>query len=160
EGVPLAIELAAARAATLGVEDLAEGLSDRLKLANRRVRTAPARHRSLEAMLDWSHALLSEDERVTLRRLSVFRWAFLIGAAMIVAGFDDVDIRDRLTGLVQKSLVTPLNGSRFRLLETTRIYAAERLADAGEQAAIARRHANFFRNLMAEATNPWAQVAD
>jgi predicted ATPase/DNA-binding winged helix-turn-helix (wHTH) protein len=126
DGIPLAIELAAARAATLGIKVLAGHLDDRFGLLTGGRRTAVPRHRTLRATLDWSHDLLSKPERVVLRRLAVFAGAFSVEAACTVAADPESaqpDVVDGLSGLVAKSLVTAeVKGSvaRHRLLDTTR----------------------------------------
>ena len=134
DGIPLAIELAAARAATLGIEGVAARLGDRFRLLAGGHRTAMPRHQTLRATLDWSHELLTETERVVLRRLAIFVGGFTLQAARAVAADDEVgppDVVDCVTNLVEKSLVTADPGGatvRYRLLETTRAYALEKLA--------------------------------
>jgi predicted ATPase/DNA-binding winged helix-turn-helix (wHTH) protein len=149
DGVPLAIELAAASAAALGVEGLASRLDDRLDLLTNGRRTAPTRHQTLRATLDWSYELLSEPERAVMRRLAVFADDFTMEAASSVAASPEVaaaDVVRCLAGLVTKSLVASDVGGpapHYRLLETMRAYAMERLAESGEFEAVARRHAAF-----------------
>jgi predicted ATPase/DNA-binding winged helix-turn-helix (wHTH) protein len=149
DGVPLAIELAAASAAALGVEGLASRLDDRLSLLTNGRRTAPTRHQTLRATLDWSHELLSEPERAVMRRLAVFADEFTMEAASAVAASGEVtasDVVGCLAGLVTKSLVASEVGGpvpHYRLLETMRAYAMERLAESGEVEAVATRHAGF-----------------
>jgi predicted ATPase/DNA-binding winged helix-turn-helix (wHTH) protein len=149
DGVPLAIELAAASAAALGVEGLASRLDDRLNLLTNGRRTAPTRHQTLRATLDWSYELLSEPERAVMRRLAVFADDFTMEAASAVAASGDVaeaDVVRCLAELVAKSLVASDVGRpvpHYRLLETMRAYAAERLAESGEFEAVAQRHAAF-----------------
>ena len=150
DGIPLAIELAAARAATLGIEGVAARLGDRFRLLAGGHRTAMPRHQTLRATLDWSHELLTETERVVLRRLAIFVGGFTLQAARAVAADDEVgppDVVDCVTNLVEKSLVTADPGGatvRYRLLETTRAYALEKLAQAGEFDAAARRQARHY----------------
>jgi predicted ATPase len=157
DGIPLAIELAAARAATLGIESLAARLDDRFRLLASGRRTALPRHQTLRATLDWSHELLTDPERVVLRRLAIFAGSFTRQAASTVTAVDDIagpDVVDCVAGLVAKSLVTvDADGARlrYRLLETTRAYALEKLVQAGEFDAIARRHAERYRDLFAGA---------
>jgi len=145
DGIPLAIELAAARAAALGVEELAARVSNRLSLLTDGRRTAPARHQTLRATLDWSYELLTEPERVVMRRLAVFGGDFTLDAATRVAGDGDVAdaaVMHNLASLVAKSLVTAdVRGptSRYRLLGTMRDYAMDKLAASGEIDAIASR---------------------
>lgn len=147
DGVPLAIELAAASAASLGVEGLASRLDDRLSLLTNGLRTAPTRHQTLRATLDWSYELLSEPERAVMRRLAVFSDEFTMEAAGAVASSREVtaaDVVRCLAALVAKSLVaSDVEGPapHYRLLETMRAYAMERLAESGELEAVARRHA-------------------
>jgi predicted ATPase/DNA-binding winged helix-turn-helix (wHTH) protein len=161
DGIPLAIELAAARAATLGIEVLAAHLDDRFGLLTGGRRTALPRHQTLRATLDWSHGLLSEPERVILRRLAVFASAFSMEAASTVAAAPEraqSDIVDDLSSLVAKSLVTvEVKGSvaRYRLLDTTRAYALEKLKDSGEHQPLLRRHAEYYRGLFERAEVEW-----
>ena len=152
DGIPLAIELAAARAATLGVGTVASLLDDRFNLLTGGQRTAPMRHQTLRAALDWSHELLSDAERIVLRRLAMFPADFTLQAAGVVAAGDDIaawEVLQCLTTLVSKSLVTlDLGGTRvrYRLLETTRAYAIERLNDSGESEQVAQRYTEYFRH--------------
>jgi predicted ATPase/DNA-binding winged helix-turn-helix (wHTH) protein len=147
DGVPLAIELAAASAAALGVEGLASRLDDRLSLLTNGRRTAPTRHQTLRATLDWSYELLSEPERAVMRRLAVFADEFTMEAASAVAASCEVaaaDVVRCLAALVTKSLVaSDVRGPipHYRLLETMRAYAMERLAESGEVDAVVKRHA-------------------
>jgi predicted ATPase/DNA-binding winged helix-turn-helix (wHTH) protein len=147
DGIPLAIELAAARAAVLGVEALAARLDDRLSLLTDGRRTAPARHQTLRATLDWSYELLSEPERVVMRRLAVFAGDFTTEAVALAAGFGDVGAAEAvqcLEGLVAKSVVATDLGNpapRYRFLETMRGYALDKLAESGEFDAVATRYA-------------------
>jgi predicted ATPase len=154
DGIPLAIELAAARAAGLSVEEIAERLdealgprSGRLRLLVHGSRTAPPRQQTLRASLDWSHDLLAESERALLRRLAVFSGGWTLEASEAVCLGDGVEageVLDLLLGLVAKSLVqADPSGpeTRYRLLETVREYAAEKLAEAGEVEAARRAHA-------------------
>ena len=146
DGLPLAIELAAARLQGLGTGTLADRLDDRFRLLQGGSRTAPSRQQTLLATLDWSHELLAADERMLLRRLSVFAGGFELEAAEAVCAGGELDgaaVVDVLARLVDKSLVAAAGGRelRYRLLETVRLYAAERLAEAGEAATLARRQA-------------------
>jgi predicted ATPase/DNA-binding CsgD family transcriptional regulator len=143
DGIPLAIELAAARVRALGVEEIAARLDEgpfRLLTAGRGV---PPRQQTLAAAIDWSYGLLAEPERPLLRRLSVFIGGFALDAAEAVCGGDD--ILDGLTGLVDKSLVVAQG--RYRLLEPIRQFAAERLAEAGEAEALRARHRDWYLHL-------------
>jgi predicted ATPase/DNA-binding NarL/FixJ family response regulator len=145
DGIPLAIELAAARVRALSVEQIRARLADRFALLTTGDRTAPPRQRTLRAAIDWSHELLTARERVLLRRLSVFTGWSLEMAEQVCAddGIPAADILDLLAALVDKSLVVrepeALGQARYRLLDTIREYAAARLADAGESAACQRR---------------------
>ncbi len=153
DGIPLAIELAAARVATLGAGEVASRLDDCFGLLTGGRRTALARHQTLRATLDWSYDLLSDAERRLLRRLAIFATGFTLEAAMAVADGSEVDqssVLDGIAGLTAKSLVTldPSDAAnRWRLLETTKIYALEKLIECGEKASVERRHAEFFRDL-------------
>jgi predicted ATPase/DNA-binding winged helix-turn-helix (wHTH) protein len=146
DGIPLAIELAAARVAALGIEGLAARVNDRLSLLIEGRRTAPPRHQTLRATLDWSYELLSEPERVVMRRLAVFSGEFTLEAATGVVGVGEIepaDVVGNLASLVAKSLVAADVGgpiSRYRLLETMRAYAMDKLTASGEYDAIASRH--------------------
>ena len=147
DGIPLAIELAAARAAALGVEALASRLDDRFSLLTDGRRNAPPRHQTLRATLDWSYELLAEPERVVMRRLSVFGGDFTMEAAGKVAAGDQIaaiEVAHHLANLVTKSLVAPdVAGPapRYRLLETMRAYAKDKLVESGEFETVAGRMA-------------------
>jgi predicted ATPase/DNA-binding winged helix-turn-helix (wHTH) protein len=153
DGIPLAIEFAAARAAVLSVEGVAAGLRDRFALLTAGRRTALPRQRTLRATLDWSHELLPETERRLLRRLAVFPAGFTIDAAAAVmkdTGFDASAVLDGIANLVAKSWVAlDKSGAaaRWALLETIRAYALEKLAEHGEADAVSDRHAVYFRDL-------------
>jgi predicted ATPase/DNA-binding winged helix-turn-helix (wHTH) protein len=149
DGIALAIELAAGRAAVFGVRNTVARLGSRLDLLKFGRRTANPRHQTLIATLDWSHDHLSEIERVLLRRVAIFVGHFTLEAARTVAeevGIDEAEIAGALGNLVNKSLIgvwTSARESRYRLLDTTRAYALEKLATSGEQDSIAGRHADF-----------------
>jgi predicted ATPase len=154
DGIPLAIELAAARAVALGVRGVADGLDDRFRLlAGGGLRTAQPRHQTLRATLDWSYELLSEDERAVLRRLAIFPGSFEWEAAQVIMTTTDGEGPngvDRLADLIAKSLVTRDStnvGIRYRLLDTTRAYALEKLVQGGAFDAVARRHADYYLDL-------------
>jgi predicted ATPase/DNA-binding winged helix-turn-helix (wHTH) protein len=153
DGIPLGIELAAARAAALGIEGLAAGLDDRFQLLAGGRRTALPRHQTLRATLDWSYELLTDPERAVLRRLTIFATGFTLEAASAVVTDDEIaasEVLDCVASLVRKSLVTVDVGDtmrRYRLLETTRAYAREKLVQSGEFDAVARRHAERYRDL-------------
>ena len=155
DGIPLAIEFAAARAAALGIELVAAGLRDRLALLTSGRRTALPRHRTLRATLDWSYELLPEEERRLLRCLAVFPAGFTLDAAVALmheAGGNKLSVMDGIMELVAKSLVTfdgTEGGSRWRLLETIRAYALQKLTECGEIEGAQRRHAIYFRDLFA-----------
>jgi predicted ATPase/DNA-binding winged helix-turn-helix (wHTH) protein len=161
DGIPLAIELAASRAAALGIEELASRLDDRFRLLTGGRRTALPRHQTLRATLDWSYELLAEPERIVLRRLAIFAGSFSLRAASAIAsstGLVPLDAIDRLSSLVARSLVsTDADGSvvRYRLLDTTRAYALEKLIESGERELIARRHAEYYRDLFERAETEW-----
>ncbi len=143
DGIPLAIELAAARVLVLSVDQIAERLHDRLRLLTGGSRTALSRQQTLRATVEWSYGLLSDGEQALLRRLSVFLGGFTLDAASAV--FDD-DALDGLSSLVAKSLVIVESerGSRFRLLETIRLHAREKLVESGEAESVHARHAEHF----------------
>jgi predicted ATPase/DNA-binding winged helix-turn-helix (wHTH) protein len=153
DGIPLAIEFAAARAAVLGVQLVAAGLHDRFALLTAGRRTALPRHRTLRATFDWSHELLPDVERRLLRRLAVFPAGFTIDAAAAVmtdTGFDAPAVLDGIASLVAKSWVALDKsgaGARWALLETIRAYALEKLAEHAEADIAAKHHASYFRDL-------------
>src|SRR6202051_4385453 len=155
DGIPLAIEFAEARVATLGLQQVAARLHDRFNLLTRGLRTAVPRHKTLLATLDWSYDLLSETEARVLRHLAVFNGDFSLDAAAAVTGnLDALSIADSLTGLVVKSLVAAdfqAGDDHYRLLDTTRAYALEKLHSAGEHREAARRHAEYFREALIQA---------
>jgi predicted ATPase/DNA-binding winged helix-turn-helix (wHTH) protein len=159
DGIPLAIEFAAARAAVISVQGVAAGLHDRFALLTAGRRTALPRHRTLRATFDWSHELLPDAERRLLRRLGVFPDGFTVDAAAAVmadAGFDAAMVTDCIADLVSKSLVAldPTPGAtRWYLLETIRAYALQKLAENNESNDAERRHAAFFRDLFAPAAS-------
>ncbi len=151
DGIPLAIEFAAARAATLGIEEVAAALRDRFALLTSGRRRSLPRHRTLRATLDWSYDLLADPERLLLQRLAVFAGSFSLEAANAVTNSGDAseaEIADRIANLITKSLVTSdIAGGAgyFRLLETTRVYALSRLAEGGKLQKFARRHAEYYQ---------------
>ncbi|MCA8204391.1 helix-turn-helix transcriptional regulator [Burkholderia sp. AU33545] len=157
DGLPLAIELAAARAAVLGIDVLAAHLDDHFRLLTGGFRTALPRHQTLQAMYDWSYRLLGDAERLLLRWLGVFRDSFSIDAVRDIVGtkgLADADLLDTIAGLVSKSLLSleSAHGApRYRLLTTTRAYALQQLENNGECAAAARAHANYFHTLFRRA---------
>jgi predicted ATPase/DNA-binding NarL/FixJ family response regulator len=160
EGVPLAIELAAARTRALSVGQILERLEDPLRVLSGTDRTAPERQRTLRGALDWSHELLGEQERRLFGRLSAFAGGWTLEAAEAVGsgdGIDEEDVLDVLSALVDKSLVVAETGSegasRYRMLEPVRQYAREKLESDREADAVLRRHAAFFLAL-AEGAEP------
>jgi predicted ATPase/DNA-binding winged helix-turn-helix (wHTH) protein len=153
DGIPLAIDLAATRVATLGLQQVAAGLDNHLALLTGGRRTALPRHQTLRATLDWSYELLPEPERLVMRRLAVFAGDFTAEAASVIAAGGEINASEVLcflANLVTKSLVMVEAGSAIahhRLHETTRAYALEKLAESGELDQVARRHANYYRDL-------------
>jgi predicted ATPase len=149
DGIALAIEVAASRIEAFGIRGLAAILDDRFPLSMRGRRTALPRHQTLAAALDWSYEALPESERILLRRLAVFTGDFALDAAIAIASdakHDGHDVIDGLSNLVAKSLVTADIGGavvRYRLFNTTRIYARLKLAESGELDDVARRHAEY-----------------
>jgi predicted ATPase/class 3 adenylate cyclase len=150
DGIPLAIELAAARVRALPVETIATRLSDRFRLLAGGDQTALPRQQTLRALIDWSHDLLTEHERVLLRRLAVFAGGWSLEAAEAIGAGGEVseaEVLEVLTNLVEKSLVTmDAEGSRYRLLETVREYALEKLRASGEFDIASNRHLEYFAN--------------
>ena len=164
EGIPLAIELAAARMGALAVEQVAQRLEDSLKLLTGGSRTVEPRQQTLRATLDWSHGLLSDAEGKLFRRLSVFAGGWTMEAAEVVCpgeGIDEDDVLDLLSKLVEKSLVVAETSSspgaggalRYRMLEPVRQYGRERLDEGGETERVRDRHARHYLKL-AEAARP------
>ncbi len=154
DGVPLAIELAAARVNVLALDDLLARLEDRFRILTSGSRTALPRQRTLRATVDWSHDLLSDAERMLFRRLSVFAGSFDLDACEAICGTDlpvGEPVLDLLAGLVDKSLaiadLAPDDGARYVLLETLREYGRERLDASGETRAVADAHLRWFLDL-------------
>ncbi|MBP2475465.1 putative ATPase/DNA-binding SARP family transcriptional activator [Crossiella equi] len=157
DGLPLAVELAATRARVLGVEELAARLDDRFGLLTAGHRDAPARQRTLRALIDWSWQLLTEPERLVLRRLAVPADGATLAAAEDIcsgAGVRPDEVLDLLARLVDRSLVT--GGPRYRLLESVAAYGLERLAEAGELEAVRAKHRAHYLAFaeQAELTGP------
>ncbi|WP_206428708.1 helix-turn-helix transcriptional regulator, partial [Mycolicibacterium stellerae] len=160
DGMPLAIELAAARVRALSLDDILASLHDRFRLLTGGARTAVRRQQTLRASVDWSHALLTDPERVLFRRLAVFLGGFDLDAAQAVAGTSEVEryqVLDQLTLLVDKSLVVAENTSgrtRYRLLETVRQYALENLGESGEAEDVRARHRDHYMAVAAVLDSP------
>jgi predicted ATPase/DNA-binding CsgD family transcriptional regulator len=160
DGMPLAIELAAARIKVLGLEQIAERLDNALQLLTQGRRTAPSRHQTLRATMDWSYNLLSEAEKKLFKRTAVFAGGFTLEAAEIICvgeGVESEDVLELVTSLVNKSLLVSIErtaksqdlaeGSlHYRFLEPIRQYAREKLIEAGEEALIRDRHLSYFHN--------------
>ena len=155
DGIPLAIEFAATRAAALGLEQVASRLDDRLTLLTGGHRTALPRHRTLRAMLDWSYETVLEAEQGLFRRLAVFPGGFTLEAAAAVAGDSTASaFAESMANLVAKSLVmrdASVPAGRWRLLETIRAYGLGTLAESGDAEQITKRCAAFFRDLFVRA---------
>ncbi|WP_167098383.1 BTAD domain-containing putative transcriptional regulator [Amycolatopsis granulosa] len=143
DGLPLAIELAAARLRTLPLDQLESRLGDRFRLLSKGSRTAAPRHQTLRAVVGWSWDLLEPDERDLARRFAVFAGGATADAVAGVCGLSEADAEDLLDSLVDKSLVE-FSGDRYRMLETIRAFSAERLDQSGERERLARAHAEHF----------------
>ncbi|MBI5876098.1 MAG: tetratricopeptide repeat protein [Chloroflexi bacterium] len=165
DGIPLAIELAAARIKALSPEQIAARLDDRFRLLTGGSRTAMPRQQTLRAAVDWSYSLLSEPERTLMRRLAVFAGGWTLEAAEAVCADDGLqsdDVLDLLMHLADKSLVvveTTEDAVRYRMLETVRQYAREKLFDSGEGAQLRKQHLNYFRSL-AQSAEPHLNGAE
>lgn len=161
DGIPLAIEIAAARVEVFGIGELADRLDERLDVPNAGRRTAVERHHTMRKMLDWSHENLGAAERMLLRRIAVFAGAFSLEAAKMVAGDEqlgDFAITEAIASLVRKSLLHPNSASRlvtYRLLESTRIYAAEKQIEAGEFGRLRYLHLQFAIDMLQRAEADW-----
>lgn len=155
DGIPLALELAAARVGVLPVETIAERLNDRFRLLTGGNRASLPRQQTLRALIDWSYDLLDERERTLFARLSVFAGGWTLAAAERIGADDKLApelVLDLLAALAQKSLVAPGDGgARFRMLETIRDYARDRLQETNDQAAVRARHCECFVALAEEA---------
>ncbi|MEX2555732.1 MAG: LuxR C-terminal-related transcriptional regulator [Actinomycetota bacterium] len=171
DGIPLAVELAAARVRTMSPSQIAKGIGERFSLLGGGSRTALARQRTLEASVDWSYALLTEPERILFRRLAIFAGGFTLEAAERVCSdaiLDEFAVMDVLSRLVDRSLVQVEetdDGPRYRFLETVRVYARQKLADSDDATAIRDRHLAFFielaeraqKGLITSAMLEWAE---
>ena len=158
-GIALAIELAAGRIDAFGIRQLSTLLDDRFRILKRGKRTAQPRHQSLAAMLDWSYEFLPETERSILRRLSLFAGAFDLASAIAVVENADTNAVEGIANLVAKSLVSADVGGaevRYRLLDTTRAYALQRLIESGEFDTYVRRHAQHHLGWFKRAEADWA----
>jgi predicted ATPase/class 3 adenylate cyclase len=152
DGIPLGLELAAAKIRVLGAHQVAERLDDRFRLLTGGSRTAVPRHQTLQAAMDWGYTLLPEPEQVVLRRLAVFRGSFSLAAVEAVAGSasepgGDLEVLELLSRLVDKSMVAVTSEEpdvRYNLLETVREYAGQKLSAAGEADEIRTRHRDFY----------------
>jgi predicted ATPase/class 3 adenylate cyclase len=155
DGIPFAIELAAARVRALSVNEIAARLNDRFRLLTGGDRTALPRQQTLQALIDWSYDLLTEHERALLRKLAVFAGGWTLEAAEAVGADETVgktDLLDLLTNLIEKSLViSDADGSRYRLLETVRQYAQERLNETNERDPTCERYLQFYLTLAEQA---------
>jgi non-specific serine/threonine protein kinase len=157
EGLPLALELAAARLQAMSLEELAERLDDACRLLTRGSRTAPPRQQTLRATLDWSYALLSDAERAVFRQLACFAGSFSLHAAEVVcrgSSVAEIDVLDVLTRLVEKSLVSMhsrTRETRYRLLEPLRQYTHDRLAETDTLRETYQRHRDWYAALAAQA---------
>lgn len=157
EGLPLALELAAARVPLLGAAGVLERLDQQLKLLTRGSADAPERHQTLRAAMQWSHGLLDATQKTVFRRLAVFADSFTLPGAQAVAGDGEIDewmVLDALDALVAKSLVQVVQTGtpkRVRLLATARAFALERLEESGEHGATQRRHAGWVHRVFEQA---------
>lgn len=165
DGIALAIELAAPRLRVLSLTQLDERLAERFRLLTGGQRHALPHHQTLRALLDWSYGLLTENERTLLRRSALFPGGWTIGAAVDVCAdetLEEWDLLDHLTSLVDKSLVVADAAEpepRYRMLESTREYALERLGESGERDAVARKQAEYFYGLALRADEAWPNVS-
>jgi predicted ATPase/transcriptional regulator with XRE-family HTH domain len=166
DGIPLAIELAAARIRVLSPHQLAEKLDERFSLLTTGDRTALPRQQTMRALIDWSYDLLSERERLLFDRLAIFVGGFGLEALSMVCTGDGIgagDVLDLIASLVDKSLVVSEvvgDDARYRLLEATRQYAGERLDIVGERAALARRHASAYTDLAEDLERGWYTASE
>lgn len=166
DGIPLAIELAAACAPTFGLQGIADRLDDRFQILTRGARTALPRQQTLRATLDWSYSLLSESQRSVLNRLSLFAGAFSMESALALAATDEISsatVTNALIELVDKSLISSIQsngGVRYRLLETTRAYAREQLNDEGTFSEWSKRHASYVLGVFRESEKQAAARID
>ncbi|HEY4439039.1 MAG TPA: adenylate/guanylate cyclase domain-containing protein [Candidatus Elarobacter sp.] len=161
DGIPLAIELAAARVKVLAPQQLAQKLDERFRVLTGGDRSALPRQQTMRALIDWSYDLLADEERTVFRKLSVFAGGFTLETASTVCSderVDEIAVLDLLSSLVDKSLVQAEpagSGTRYRLLESTRQYAREKLVESGEKEAVARAHATAFVELVERLERAW-----
>ena len=161
DGIPLAIELAAARVKVLSIPNLAQRLNERFKILTGGSRSALPRQKTLSALIDWSYDLLTPQEQMLFSRVGIFAGGFSLDAATAVCsgdGLDEIDILDLLSSLTDKSLVvadTTGAQERYHLLESTRAYALEKLTAAGAREQLARRYAEYFRDQAQAADEHW-----
>jgi predicted ATPase/class 3 adenylate cyclase len=164
DGIPLAIELAAARVKVLTISNLARRLDDRFKLLTGGSRTALPRQKTLTALIDWSYDLLDTQEQTLLARVAIFAGGFGLEAATSICAdqiIDEADILDLLSSLTDKSLIvadTSGENERYRLLESTRAYALAKLQESGDRAYVAARHAGYFKKLAEMADQTYTTV--
>ncbi len=169
DGIALAIELAAARVRAVDVEELFARLDERFRILTGGSRTALPRQQTMRALIDWSYDLLSAQEQALLRRVAVFAGGWTLEAATAICADDEMlqswDVLDQLTSLVDKSLVVAEIGTagagsklRYRLLESTRQYAAEKLEASGERDRLRRVHAEYFMHLAERADEEWSRT--
>ncbi|MFG2002958.1 ATP-binding protein [Spirillospora sp. NPDC048911] len=161
DGIPLGIELAAVRLRVLSIGQLYDRLDDRFRLLSAGSRTVMPRHQTLRALIDWSHALCTEQERLLWARASVFADGLDLDAAEVVCAGDGIDrdeIIDLVAGLVDKSVLIreeQPSRVRYRLLETIRQYGLDRLRESGEEARLRRAHRDYYRDLAVHAQREW-----
>jgi predicted ATPase len=166
DGIAPAIELAATRLDAFGVRDLLTLLNDSFGALGQGRRTGPDRHKTLSAMLDWSYQLLPTSMRIVLHRLSIFVGAFSLKSAIAVVSDNDLpssSIVDAVQSLVAKSMLSAQfdgKSTRYRLLDTTREYARQKLVNAGELDQVARRHSEHFCDMYAQAESHWSHSPD
>jgi predicted ATPase/DNA-binding winged helix-turn-helix (wHTH) protein len=164
DGLPLALEMAAALLPYLSLKEVRDGLDERFEMLTQGSRVAKDSHSTLLKLVEWSHGLLNQQDRETFRRLAVFAGSFSSEAALAVAGaeIDRWTARASLRRLNEKSLliIEPGEAPRYRMLETMRLYARERLRESGEEAVIAERHARYYAQLLEPADAIWETISD
>jgi predicted ATPase/class 3 adenylate cyclase len=166
DGIPLAIELAAARVRLLAPQQIAQMLDERFRVLTGGNRSALPRHQTMRALIDWSYDLLSGPERRLFCKLSIFAGGFTLESAVATCGdatLDEIAVFEALSSLVDKSLAQAEStdrGTRYRLLESTRQYARERLVEGGDSEIVARAHANAFLALAGQLDSTWESEPD